>query len=131
MRVATWADIRPGAVIRSAQGYEYTISVVDTDMAIRRNGGMGYILTRESVDDGFCYLVSESPRGDGSTCDSCGVPFVDHDGVIRTCATLMKARDGLDAICRHMEAAMRGQHHLSAVWRMANAARGGAPDAQP
>jgi len=66
MRVATWADIRIGAVVRSSQGYEYTITTIyDPLPAGESAGGTSegypnvYRIWREDVDTGRYTLVRD------------------------------------------------------------------------
>jgi hypothetical protein len=60
-RVATRDDIRPGAVVRTAQGYEYTVTARGKAMALYWHGGQEYCLHREKVDAGRVTLLAEAP----------------------------------------------------------------------
>lgn len=59
-RIATWADIRKGAVVRKPPGYDYTITGVGQTMALRMRHGREYVLHRESVDEGRHLLIREA-----------------------------------------------------------------------
>ena len=41
-------------------------------------------------------------------CTSCGKPFTEHDGIIRTCAKLQEVQAELDAIKKHMREQYKG-----------------------
>ena len=67
MRVATWADIKPGAVVRSSQGYDYTIvTIYDPLPAGESAGGTSpgypnvYRIWREDVATGRYTLIKDS-----------------------------------------------------------------------
>jgi hypothetical protein len=62
-RVAIWDDIKPGAVVQTAQGYEYTVTARGKAMALYWHGGQEYCLSCETVDAGRITLIAEATDG--------------------------------------------------------------------
>ena len=118
MRKATRSDIRRGAVIKTGpgDGYTYRITVVSETGALRMADGCEYFLGFDTVDRGDCELVTPAPDApeadpwaddDEPTetpgCTSCGLPWVQHNGVILTCKALMAAREEIVRLSDRIE----------------------------
>ena len=119
MRKATRSDIRRGAVIKTGpgDGYTYRITGVGETGALRMADGCEYFLGFDTVDRGDCELITPAPDAaeadpwaddddddEAPGCTSCGLPWVQHDGVILTCKALMAAREEIVRLKTQLEA---------------------------